>query len=49
MYVHAVVVCLPISMEGGESNFQIFTELTVPPQAAGVVGTLKSDNKQAWS
>ena len=28
-------------MEGkwGESNFQILTELPVPPQAAGVVGT----------
>ena len=36
-----VVVCLPRSMEElGDSNFQIFfTELPVPPQAAGVVRT----------
>ena len=26
--------------EWGDSNFQIFTELKVPPQAAGVVGKL---------
>ena len=25
-------------MNGGDSNFQIFTELSVPPQAAGSVG-----------
>ena len=34
--------CSPSETYGrkwGDSNFQIFTELPVPPQAAGVVGT----------
>ena len=26
--------------EMGDSNFQLFAELRVPPQAAGVVGTI---------
>ena len=41
MCVVPVVVCLPIPMEGmGRLQFSdLFTELTVPPQADGVVGT----------
>ena len=37
-----VVVCLPRPMEGmGRLQFSdLFTELPVPPQATGVVGTL---------
>ena len=39
--VSVVVVCLPRPMEGmGRLQFSdLFTELPVPPQAAGVVGT----------
>ena len=35
-----VVVCLSRPMEGGDSNFQFFVELPVPPQSVGVVGKL---------
>ena len=42
LYSHSVVVvCLPRPMEGmGRLQFSdLFTELPVPPQVAGVVGT----------
>ena len=42
----SVVVCLPRPMEGmGRLQFSdLFTELSVPPQAAGVVGTININN-----
>ena len=41
-FVNAGCCCSPSETYGrkwGDYNLQIFTELTVPPQAAGIVGT----------
>ena len=44
LYLYCCCCCSPSETYGrkwGDSNFQILAELTVPPQAAGVVGTFQ--------
>ena len=45
VFCHVIVCCSSSETYGGkwgDSNFQFFVELLVPPQAGGVVGTLNA-------